>query len=187
VLQAFGWRVLTVFAKDWYHDPAKTLQRIEDALAGVQPPEEKVELPPEPAPAQVVPAPPPITVSPVARSAAAAVPAVETSSVAPAPVAVRLPPPSPAPAREPLSQAQAASAQETSIPTGFRRFTCTEDGASKFWEVAAEGTELTVRFGRIGTRGQTKQKTFGSAAEATREKEKLIREKVGKGYVEQGG
>jgi predicted DNA-binding WGR domain protein len=78
------------------------------------------------------------------------------------------------------------AACELAAPAGFRRFTCTSDGASKFWEVATEGTEVTVHFGRIGTRGQTKQKTFASAAEASREKEKLIREKLGKGYVEQG-
>ena len=116
------------------------------------------------------------------------------STMATAPTTVR--PQSAAPVQTPPTPQKAesfnvrpkfdqAAPRESATPAGFRRFTCTEDGANKFWEVAAEGTELTVRFGRIGTRGQMKQKTFASAVESTREKEKLIREKVGKGYVEQ--
>ncbi len=64
------------------------------------------------------------------------------------------------------------------------RLTCTEGGSSKFWEGQAEGASLTVRFGKIGTDGQTKPKTFASAAAAEKELQKLIKEKLGKGYVE---
>jgi predicted DNA-binding WGR domain protein len=67
-----------------------------------------------------------------------------------------------------------------------RYFTCNEDGASKFWEVSVSGTELTVRFGRIGTKGQVQTKVFANQEGALREREKLIRSKVGKGYVEPG-
>lgn len=42
---------------------------------------------------------------------------------------------------------------------------------------------MTVRFGRIGTDGQSKDKKLGSKAEAEEESEKLIREKLAKGYV----
>ena len=38
-----------------------------------------------------------------------------------------------------------------------------KDGASeKFWEVGVDEATLTVRFGRIGTAGQTKDKTYPS-------------------------
>ncbi len=67
------------------------------------------------------------------------------------------------------------------------RLTCTEGGSSKFWEGQAEGASLTVRFGKIGTDGQTKTKTFASAAAADKELQKLIKEKLGKGYVEGDG
>lgn len=62
------------------------------------------------------------------------------------------------------------------------RYELVEGSASKFWEVAVTGDELTVRFGRIGTAGQTKTKTFADAAAAQREHDKLVREKTGKGY-----
>jgi predicted DNA-binding WGR domain protein len=54
----------------------------------------------------------------------------------------------------------------------------------KFWEVTVAGTEVTVRFGRIGTAGQSQTKTFPDAAAAERHAEKLIGSKTKKGYVE---
>jgi len=66
----------------------------------------------------------------------------------------------------------------------MRRFELVEGGSSKFWEVWTQGSELLVRFGRIGTAGQTKSKALGDAAAATLERDKLIREKTGKGYAE---
>jgi predicted DNA-binding WGR domain protein len=66
----------------------------------------------------------------------------------------------------------------------MRRFELVEGTSSKFWEVEVEGSELTVTFGRIGTHGQTKSKTFASNAAALAEKAKLIKEKTGKGYKE---
>lgn len=68
----------------------------------------------------------------------------------------------------------------------MRRFELREGTASKFWEVDVEGSDVVVRFGRIGTNGQTKRTSFASAAEAEKAKEKLVREKTGKGYAEVG-
>lgn len=68
----------------------------------------------------------------------------------------------------------------------MRRFELIEGTASKFWEVQAEGEKLTVRFGRIGTHGQTQTKALASAAAAEKERDKLIKEKTGKGYTEVG-
>jgi len=42
------------------------------------------------------------------------------------------------------------------------------DGASaKFWEIDQDGSEVTVRWGRVGTTGQTKDSAaeFGSGGE----------------------
>jgi predicted DNA-binding WGR domain protein len=69
-------------------------------------------------------------------------------------------------------------------PSVVRYFTCVEDGSSKFWEVVVNDIVLTVRFGRIGTKGQSQAKTFTTAEAALREQEKLIRSKVSKGYEE---
>lgn len=66
----------------------------------------------------------------------------------------------------------------------MKRFELVEGTASKFWEVSVSGSDLTVRFGRIGSNGQTKTKSLGSAFAAEKERDKLIREKTGGGYQE---
>jgi predicted DNA-binding WGR domain protein len=48
------------------------------------------------------------------------------------------------------------------------------------------GHAFTVRFGRIGSPGQSQTKTFADEAKAKREADLLIAEKVKKGYVEKG-
>ncbi|MFO1253427.1 MAG: DUF4132 domain-containing protein [Inhella sp.] len=68
----------------------------------------------------------------------------------------------------------------------MRRFELVEGTSSKFWEVELSGAELTVRFGRIGTAGQSKTKAFDDAAAALKEHDKLVKEKTGKGYAEVG-
>ena len=65
-----------------------------------------------------------------------------------------------------------------------RYFEFTDDKSNKFWEISLEGTSVTVRFGRIGTNGQTQTKTFPDAAAAQQHHDKLVEEKTGKGYVE---
>ena len=44
-----------------------------------------------------------------------------------------------------------------------------------------------VRFGRIGTAGQSQTKSFANDAKAQHEADKLIAEKLKKGYVEKSG
>jgi predicted DNA-binding WGR domain protein len=68
----------------------------------------------------------------------------------------------------------------------MRRFEMAEGTSSKFWEVSVDGADLTVCFGRIGTDGQSKTKTFADASKALAEQTKLIKEKTGKGYSEVG-
>jgi predicted DNA-binding WGR domain protein len=66
----------------------------------------------------------------------------------------------------------------------MRRFEFREDNSSKFWEIAREGTSVTVRFGRIGTNGQVQTKSFDSEKKAEAEHDKLVKEKTKKGYSE---
>lgn len=56
--------------------------------------------------------------------------------------------------------------------------------SAKFWEVGVVGRQVTVRFGRIGTEGQTQVKDFADAGAATKHAEKLVTEKTRKGYAE---
>src|SRR5439155_409904 len=49
-----------------------------------------------------------------------------------------------------------------------------------------DGKDHTVQFGRVGTAGQTQTKEFATEAEAQKAYEKLVAEKLRKGYVEAG-
>lgn len=69
----------------------------------------------------------------------------------------------------------------------MRRFEFVEGTSKKFWEIELQGTEFTVRWGRIGTNGQTQQKSFANTAKAQAEHDKLIAEKQKKGYAEVDG
>ncbi len=56
--------------------------------------------------------------------------------------------------------------------------------SAKFWEVEVDGSTLVVRFGKIGATGQTTRKEFADADAAEAESDKLVGQKVKKGYVE---
>jgi DNA ligase-1 len=72
----------------------------------------------------------------------------------------------------------------TTATTGSRRFEFVEGTSRKFWEVETHGHEVVVRFGRIGSAGQTNTKTFADGGAAATHAAKLVGEKVKKGYVE---
>ncbi len=63
------------------------------------------------------------------------------------------------------------------------RYELVEGTSNKFWEITQEGVTVTVRWGKVGTAGQSTTKTFGSAAEAKKEHDKLVGEKTRKGYL----
>lgn len=55
-------------------------------------------------------------------------------------------------------------------------------GSHKFYEVTIVNNNLTIRYGRIGDKGQSSSKDFPSFEKAKAEGDKKIREKVAKGY-----
>ena len=65
-----------------------------------------------------------------------------------------------------------------------RHFEFSEGSSNKFWEVSTSDKDVTVRFGRIGTAGQTQTKSFVDGAAAQKHADKLIGEKTRKGYRE---
>ncbi len=68
----------------------------------------------------------------------------------------------------------------------MRRFELIEGTAAKFWEVEVDAANYSVRYGRLGTAGQSLSKSAADAAKAQLEVDKLIKEKTGKGYTEVG-
>jgi uncharacterized protein (TIGR02996 family) len=66
----------------------------------------------------------------------------------------------------------------------MRTFVFTDEKSNKFWNIELQGKSFTVTFGRVGTNGQTQTKTFATDAKAKTEHDKLVAEKLKKGYVE---
>lgn len=60
--------------------------------------------------------------------------------------------------------------------------TCTEDGSSKFWRARADGAQLVVNYGKIGSEGQYNFKDFASESAALEELDKQAKSKRKKGY-----
>ena len=55
---------------------------------------------------------------------------------------------------------------------------------TKYWNIIIEGDEFAVNYGKIGTIGKVQVKSFESDLECMNEFEKLIRQKLKKGYDE---
>jgi predicted DNA-binding WGR domain protein len=155
ILKAFGWRFALVLTKDWYHNPEEVLARIERLLHG-QEQEASDAAEAEAAVEESTPAKEPLPIAPAAT-----------------PFATQAPPP----VVPPPTAAAFASAS-------VRYFEFVGGSSSKFWEITFAGSAFTVRFGRIGTEGQSQSKRFGDEAQAEREAKSLIAEKVRKGYAE---
>jgi DNA ligase-1 len=85
------------------------------------------------------------------------------------------------PAPVPCAPASSAAPASGGKP---RYFEFVEGTSSKFWEVSLKGVEMMTRWGRIGTTGQSKTKTFKDEAAALAAAAKLVEEKTGDGYVE---
>jgi predicted DNA-binding WGR domain protein/very-short-patch-repair endonuclease len=77
----------------------------------------------------------------------------------------------------------AASPIPTDAKMGVHRLELIDGESRKFWEIEVTGASHTVRFGRIGSQGQSKTKTFADESAAQRDADRLLREKRAKGYV----
>lgn len=66
-----------------------------------------------------------------------------------------------------------------------RTFIYTDDKSNKFWTIEIEGSSYTVTYGKVGTAGQIQTKNFADGAASQKAVDKLIAEKVKKGYIEQ--
>jgi predicted DNA-binding WGR domain protein len=67
------------------------------------------------------------------------------------------------------------------------RYEFSEGSSNKFWEINLSGKSFTTTYGKIGTGGQTTIKQFKTDADAKKEHDKLVAEKVKKGYQPANG
>lgn len=91
------------------------------------------------------------------------------------------------PEPKPITTVKVPSLSAVGNPGGplTRRFINTLPGHSKFWNVTLQGRNLVCHWGRIGTDGQKPLvKDCVTEFRAERAMWKLIREKVGEGYME---
>lgn len=80
--------------------------------------------------------------------------------------------------------AQKAPQSKSSGVLHFRYFEFVEGSSSKFWSIAMTGSDVIVKYGRIGTNGQEKTKSFTSSSAAQKYYDDIVEEKVEKGYEE---
>ena len=71
-----------------------------------------------------------------------------------------------------------------SAPVGARYFEYRAASSRKFWKILRSGASVTTRYGKIGARGQQATKRLKNERLAERETDKLVAEKLRKGYVE---
>jgi predicted DNA-binding WGR domain protein len=180
ILRAFGWRFALVLTKDWYHNPSDVLTRLEKLLQNqdaTASPEEEPALPEEPELA-ATPGNPSVIDPPSQPGATAPLPSHRPDETTREAI-----PPTPAPPHRP-SEPGPTSAAPVPASNAVRHFEFVGGSSKKFWEISQSGNSVTVCFGRIGTAGQSQTKTFTDEARARREAERLIAEKLKKGYTE---
>ncbi|GEM_PF-6967482 len=61
---------------------------------------------------------------------------------------------------------------------------CQNEKSNKFWSIETYGNNFTVIYGKVGSKGVSQTKEFSSEELCNKEAEKLIREKLKKGYLE---
>jgi predicted DNA-binding WGR domain protein len=156
ILGAFGWRTQQVLARDWHHDRDAVLETIERALSEPES-DHPAEDDGDTVPLEATTGAPQVEVE---RAPSVDSTSLEESSVLPAP-----PPP-----------------EATDLL--WRRLEFVEGTSRKFWQIRREGTDVVIAFGRIGTTGQSQRKPFVDGGRAQAEIEKLVAEKLRKGYLE---
>ncbi len=188
LLRAFGWRLSHVLAKDWYSDRDGTLQKVLQSLKcdEAQPIDGVLELDAE------------LTSDDEVAAASEAATGRQDNSdrdVLQLDIEANRDSLGDGPSGNATAAAQvgamSAGAKQVSVPAVAstseqvrRYFEYKNDKSSKFWEITLIGREHTVRFGRIGSRGQSQSKQFADEESARQDVERLIAEKVRKGYCE---
>jgi DNA ligase-1 len=111
---------------------------------------------------------------------------IDATPATPAPLAPAAPkqPKREVPMSAPKMKVPVAGAASAASAAKPRHFEFVEGNSSKFWEITRSGCDVTTHWGRIGTAGQSKTKTFADEAAAAKEYDKLVEEKTSKGYVE---
>lgn len=66
----------------------------------------------------------------------------------------------------------------------LRHFEFISGQSAKFWGIEQQSNKVTVRYGRLHRPGQEQTKTFRDDQVASQHVEKMVGQKIKKGYVE---
>ena len=170
LLKGFGWNVAFVLAKDWYEDHEDVLRRLLARIEGAEP-DDQIEA---------------VIDNGELDDAGDDEDADEEldDDTGSSETSVGLSPDAESPTVEHVENVEAEAPRSPAQEGQTRHFEFIGGGSRKFWEITLSGNQHTVSFGRLGTRGQTKTKTFPDAGQAKRDSERLIRSKLAKGYSE---
>ena len=75
-------------------------------------------------------------------------------------------------------------AKSSKAGSKLRHFELIKGKSAKFWEIEPIASGYRVHYGRIGSDGQTTDKTFPDVEAAHEAIEKIVAEKLEEGYVE---
>jgi len=181
LLRAFGWRLTCILAQDWYRDREGALACIERLLDD-RPDVEATALEDRSVYKEYIDSLLAADVLPGEAADTAPVGDAPPPKGADSPGAKR-PGRSRPPAGAPPPSGEKSAGGELAENTP-RYFEYVGGSSRKFWEVTLSDNRYSVRFGRIGTSGQERTKSFPTPAQARRAAQAVLRSKVAKGYRE---
>lgn len=152
ILRAFGWTVVEVLMKDLERDIESVLERIERVVKNPEEPVSEHEPEPE--------------IEPEIKSE----PELDVAET---------------PALEPEAESEPEPEQESAgepASSQTQYFEYRDEKSAKFWEITISDSKFTVRYGKVGNKGQSRTKVFDSPEQAEMEAKKVIRSKIRKGY-----
>ena len=174
LLRNFGWNICQVFAKEWYEAPERVIHRVLQLIDGqseAEPGHKMAEVSLDDSAS--------IKADASAPKDVEAFDVAESSPFNAAALQSGLPPDG---LEVAASYREASSAVADSDLTRYFEFA--NDSSNKFWQITLCGAQHSVRYGRIGTAGQELTKEFADATKARADFQRLIREKLAKGYRE---
>jgi predicted DNA-binding WGR domain protein len=178
LLRDFGWKVAFVLSKDWYEDRDTVLNHLDRLLTGNEEPGDYDEDAKDEASIDDL------------YEEDSKVPFIELEEDPPnqlvmesdATATIESPPPEKPSTSQDFVTELPVPAERSAAESCSLHLEYTGGNSNKFWEITLVGMQHTVRFGRIGTKGQTVTKTFQNALAARRDYERLIQSKLAKGY-----
>ncbi|MEM6884645.1 MAG: AAA domain-containing protein [Verrucomicrobiota bacterium] len=176
VMKAFGWTCAVVLTKDWFHDPESVIRYLERLLEDPESfeedeseslqVEEVQQLHASPVPEDILDEEDSLQKGPPALPEKVTTPSINDDQEE----------------RGISESTRSPEDSEQTIITSYLEYS--DEKSNKFWKCEQSGCTLFITYGRIGTKGTNLKKEMVNVGEAERERTRLVRTKVKKGYIE---